>query len=94
MGLSCELAEVSSKLPVTVCHEPPVLDNCVLCVYWILIVYHCGGLPSMQHNDIRDITADVLTEVCPSVSIEPLLQPLTGEQLQYQAAIPDCKHRR
>ena len=47
---------------------------------------HCGGLPSMRHNDIRDITADVLTEVCPSVSIEPILQPLTGEQLQYQTA--------
>ena len=40
----------------------------------------------MQHNNIRDITADVLTEVCPSVSIEPILQPLTGEQLQYQTA--------
>ena len=38
----------------------------------------------MRHNDIRDITADVLTEVCPSVSIEPIFQPLTGEQLQYQ----------
>ena len=40
----------------------------------------------MRHNDIRDITVDVLTEVCPSVSIEPILQPLTGEQLQYQTA--------
>ena len=40
----------------------------------------------MQHNDIRDITTDVLTEVCPSVSTEPILQPLTGEQLQYQTA--------
>ena len=40
----------------------------------------------MRHNDIRDIKVDVLTEVCPSVSIEPILQPLTGEQLQYQTA--------
>ena len=47
---------------------------------------HCVGLPLMRHNDIRDITADVLTEVCTSVSIEPILQPLTGEQLQYQTA--------
>ena len=36
---------------------------------------HCVGLPSMRHNNIRDITADVLIEVCPSVSIEPILQP-------------------
>ena len=40
----------------------------------------------MRHNDIRDITADVLTEVCPSVSIEPTLQPFTGEQLHYLTA--------
>ena len=46
----------------------------------------CGGFPSLRHNDIRDITADFLTEVSPSVSVEPTLQPLTGEQLQYKTA--------
>ena len=46
----------------------------------------CGGFPSLRHNDIRDITADFLTEVSPSVSVEPMLQPLTGEQLQYKTA--------
>ena len=46
----------------------------------------CGGFPSMRHNDIRDITADVLTEVCSSVCIEPTLQPLTGEHLHYWTA--------
>ena len=39
-----------------------------------------------SHNLIRDITADLLTEVCHSVSIEPTLQPLTGEQLQHRTA--------
>ena len=33
-----------------------------------------GGFPSIQHNEIRDLTADLLTEVCSHVCIEPDLQ--------------------
>ena len=40
-----------------------------------------GGFPSIRHNEVRDLTATLLTEVCHNVSIEPDLQPLTGEQL-------------
>ena len=39
------------------------------------------GFPSLRHNEIRDITANLLTEVCNSVCIEPHLQPATGEHL-------------
>ena len=49
----------------------------------------CGGFPSLRHNDIRDITADFLTEVSPNVAVEPTLQPLTGESLQYKTANSD-----
>ena len=38
-----------------------------------------GALPSIRHNKIRDITANLLTEVCPNVGIEPTLQVLSGE---------------
>ena len=38
-----------------------------------------GALPSIRHNRVRDITAQLLTEVCPNVRIEPTPQPLTGE---------------
>ena len=43
----------------------------------------CPELPNwwIRHNEIRDITASLMTEVCHSVSVKPLLQPLTGEQL-------------
>ena len=34
-------------------------------------------------NEIRDLTAQLLSETCPNVSIEPDLQPLTGETLTY-----------
>ena len=38
-----------------------------------------GALPSIRHNRVRDITAQLLTNVCPNVGIEPTLQPLLGE---------------
>ena len=38
-----------------------------------------GGLPIVRHNEIRDVTASLLTEVCHVVLLEPDLQPLTGE---------------
>ena len=47
----------------------------------------CGGLHSIRHNNIRDFTAKLLTEVCPNVEIEPALQPLTGERLTSRTAI-------
>ena len=40
-----------------------------------------GGFPSIRHNEIRDLTANLLTEVCSDVCIEPDLQPITGEVL-------------
>ena len=38
-----------------------------------------GAMPTLRHNGIRDIFAQLLTEVCPNVGIEPALQPLSGE---------------
>ena len=42
-----------------------------------------GVFPSIRHNEIRDLTANLLhvTEVCSDVCIEPDLQPITGEVL-------------
>jgi hypothetical protein len=45
-----------------------------------------GGFPSIRHNEIRDITANLLSEVCHGVGTEPSLQPLTGEQLRHRTA--------
>ncbi len=35
-----------------------------------------GGFPSIRHNEIMDITADLLTEICHDVSVEPVLTEL------------------
>ena len=45
-----------------------------------------GALPSIRHNRIRDLTASLMTEVCPNVSIEPVLQPLSGETFRHQTS--------
>ena len=45
-----------------------------------------GGFPSIRHNEVRDITADLLSEVCHNVGTEPSLQPVTGEQLLHRTA--------
>ena len=46
-----------------------------------------GGLVSICHNSIRDLTANMLREVCNDVEVEAKLIPLAGEQLQYRSAI-------
>ena len=45
-----------------------------------------GGFPSIRHNEVRDVTASMLSEVCHAVTIEPHLQPLSGESLSHRSA--------
>ncbi len=43
----------------------------------------------IRHNEIRDLTASLLTEVCPNVAIEPHLQPLSGETFRLASTNTD-----
>ena len=52
-----------------------------------------GGFPSKRHNLIRDITANLMTEVCEGVAIEPPLPPLSGERFSYASAITEDNAR-
>ena len=45
-----------------------------------------GGFVTQRHNELRDMTADLLSEVCPDVSIEPHLEELSGESLHLRSA--------
>ena len=45
-----------------------------------------GGFPSIRHNEIRDVTADLLSDICHGVGTEPHLQPVTGEHLTHRTA--------
>ena len=48
-----------------------------------------GGFVNQRHNVIRNVFAKVMKEVHNDVSIEPLLMPLTGEQLPSSANTSD-----
>ena len=57
-----------------------------------------GGYISHRHNEVRDITAHLLNEVCHDVQIEPQLLPLEGEAFQHLSAntrpdFADCPGR-
>ena len=60
------------------CGHPFSVDHALSCSK--------GAMPSIQQNSIRDITAELLTEVCPNVGIEPTLQPLNGEAFNCKTA--------
>ncbi len=54
------------------------IDHAMIC--------HTAGFPTIRHNEIRDITASLVTEVCHNVATEPSLQPLSGEILNHRTA--------
>ena len=67
------------NLPQTcVCGKPFSVEHAFTCP--------CGGFPSIRHNEVRDLTASLLSEVCSDVGVEPALQPLDGEPLQFTTA--------
>jgi hypothetical protein len=68
---------------------PRLPTHCVCgCVFNVVHALTCniGGFITIRHNDIRDKTAKLLSEVCNDVSVEPVLQPLSGENLRYKTS--------
>ena len=62
-------------------HDRIILLPLIVPVLTITHAHSCpkGGYPSIRHNKIWDLTAEILSEVCHSVSIEPHLHPVRGE---------------
>ena len=54
------------------------------------MICNMGGFPTICYNEIRDLTASLLTEVCHNVAAEPVLQPILGESFTHRSAIMDC----
>lgn len=48
-----------------------------------------GRFPALRHNEVRDITVSLLSEVCHGVTTEPHLQPLSGETMLHHSAITE-----
>ena len=66
---------------LVVCDKPFSVEHALSCSY--------GGFPSICHNEIRDLTAYLMSELCHNVGIEPELQPLTGERFHFRSANVD-----
>ena len=45
-----------------------------------------GGFIAQRHNELRDMTADLLAEVCHDVCVEPPLNQLSGESFSHKTA--------
>ena len=70
--------------------NPPFLPSSCVCGSSFQVDHalscHRGGFPSIRHNELRDLTAHLLTEVCSNVGVEPALQPLGSERMDYRSA--------
>ena len=60
------------------CGSPFSVEHAMVC--------HKGGIPTLCHNDIRDLTAELLRESSSNVTVEPKLQPLHDEIFQHRSA--------
>ena len=70
------------QLPTTcVCGKPFGVDHALICP--------TGGFSTLRHNELCDLTAKLMKEVCHNVCREPPLQPLSGESLTYSTAGAD-----
>ena len=63
----------TSLLTLCVCGDSFNLQHALSCPK--------GGLVITRHNELRNLTAEILGEVCKNVVIESLLTPLTEEEL-------------
>ena len=48
-----------------------------------------GAFPTICHNDIWDLTAELMSKVCHDASTELSLQPLSGKSLSLRSASQD-----
>ena len=65
-------------------------SQCVCgCPFSLQHAFSCpkGGFIITRHNEVRDLTAEILNEVCSQVSVEPTLTPLTGEEFRQASVI-------
>lgn len=42
-----------------------------------------GGFVTQRHKELRDLEAELLKMVCRDVEVEPVLQEITGEELNW-----------
>ena len=64
-----------------VCGEDYSVNHCLTCKK--------GGYVTLRHNSLRDLSVEILGEICQDVGKEPHLLPVTGETLPTGSNIKD-----
>ena len=85
-GLCLRYGWTPSRLPSTcLCEKPFTVAHALSCPF--------GGFPSIRHNEVRDTLASSLKRVAHNVSVEPHLQPITGERFHLRSATTEDQAR-
>ena len=68
--------------------ELPLTCPCQTAAFSLQHALDCkvGGFRTRQHNEIRDVLAQVMRDAGHTVETEPALQKLTGEGFDYKSA--------
>ena len=70
--------------------SPPLLPSQCVCdkTFSVEHALSCphSGFSTIRHNEIRDITVHLLSDICHNVGIEPPLQHITSETMSYRTA--------
>lgn len=73
--------------------RPPHLPDICICgqKFTVNHAMSCptGGFPTIRHNEVRDVIAGMMSEVCHDVDLEPTLQSLSGEVLAKKTSSRD-----
>ena len=89
-GFALQKTDFTDALCLRYGWSPPHLPSHCVCgkAFNISHALSCphGAFPIIHHNDVRDLTAKLMSEVCHDVQLEPHLQPLSGELLRYKSA--------
>ena len=76
--------DVPDMPSVCVCGDHSNVDHAMIC--------RRSGFVIQRHNELRDLEAEMLRMVCNGVEIEPVLQDITGEELNRGAnTAPDAR---
>ena len=85
-GIALHKRAFSDALCLCYSWQPNLLPSTCVCgkTFCIELTLNCpsGGYPSIRHNELRDITATLLTDICHSCGTEPGLQPLLSTRQQ------------
>ena len=91
-GFALSALRSLQRCPLTVLWLKSTSSTISLCLWPRLTIEHAlscsrGRVQSIRHNEIRDMTVDLMSEVCYGVSIELCLQAVTEKQLMHKSPV-------